>query len=49
VKPEKVAPVHAIFLEKYWFGADGLSAVNAIGRQSRDVIISGSPQWLFVV
>ena len=42
VIPEKVASVTGSTYEDYWLCAGGLSAVNAIGRQLRDLIKLGT-------
>ena len=44
VKPEKAALVWN-YLEDYWPCAGGLSEVNAIGTQMRDLINNGREKW----
>ena len=48
VKPEKAAPITRSTLEDYWPCAGGLSAVNTIGTQLRD-LISGLIRWRLTV
>ena len=48
VRPAKVALAWN-YREVYWPCAGGLSAVNAIGKQSRDPINSGLAQWRMAV
>ena len=42
VIPEKAAPVTGTTFEDYWPCAGGLSAVNAIGTQLRDLMNLGT-------
>ena len=44
----KAAPVRN-YLEVYWPCAGGLSAVNAIGTQLRDLMNSGLTRWRMAV
>ena len=46
--PAKAALVRN-YLEVYWPRAGGLSAVSAIGTQSRDAINSGLTRWRMAV